>query len=139
MPATPEIMITCGCTAAPITPATSPKLAVSPSLKPYTTLRKNPPEPVLCHGSAPLPARSASVPACAADSLASCRETCCASGRLDALWRLRYPLTSSPSSRSSIGRRYRVPKRRPNHARSEEHTSELQSLTNLVCRLLLEK
>src|SRR6476619_8389501 len=28
--------------------------------------------------------------------------------------------------------------RRPS-ARSEEHTSELQSLTNLVCRLLLEK
>src|SRR5437016_8554597 len=25
-----------------------------------------------------------------------------------------------------------------NNARSEEHTSELQSLTNLVCRLLLE-
>src|SRR5258706_5622292 len=25
------------------------------------------------------------------------------------------------------------------HDRSEEHTSELQSLTNLVCRLLLEK
>src|SRR5438093_7730983 len=25
------------------------------------------------------------------------------------------------------------------HMRSEEHTSELQSLTNLVCRLLLEK
>src|SRR5437016_10527508 len=25
------------------------------------------------------------------------------------------------------------------YARSEEHTSELQSLTNLVCRLLLEK
>src|SRR5437016_12110697 len=25
------------------------------------------------------------------------------------------------------------------HRRSEEHTSELQSLTNLVCRLLLEK
>src|SRR5437016_6900850 len=25
-----------------------------------------------------------------------------------------------------------------NHTRSEEHTSELQSLTNLVCRLLLE-
>src|SRR5258706_6292060 len=25
------------------------------------------------------------------------------------------------------------------HARSEEHTSELQSLTNIVCRLLLEK
>src|SRR5262249_60818558 len=28
---------------------------------------------------------------------------------------------------------------RPPAARSEEHTSELQSLTNLVCRLLLEK
>src|SRR5438093_5896639 len=26
-----------------------------------------------------------------------------------------------------------------NNSRSEEHTSELQSLTNLVCRLLLEK
>src|SRR5438046_8138959 len=28
---------------------------------------------------------------------------------------------------------------REHAARSEEHTSELQSLTNLVCRLLLEK
>src|SRR5438046_4705899 len=28
---------------------------------------------------------------------------------------------------------------RGREARSEEHTSELQSLTNLVCRLLLEK
>src|SRR5438093_3312489 len=27
----------------------------------------------------------------------------------------------------------------PRKVRSEEHTSELQSLTNLVCRLLLEK
>src|SRR2546423_8334753 len=27
----------------------------------------------------------------------------------------------------------------PRHARSEEHTSELQSLAYLVCRLLLEK
>src|SRR5438093_10928168 len=27
----------------------------------------------------------------------------------------------------------------PPEVRSEEHTSELQSLTNLVCRLLLEK
>src|SRR5437016_11533444 len=27
----------------------------------------------------------------------------------------------------------------PGTGRSEEHTSELQSLTNLVCRLLLEK
>src|SRR5438093_4573822 len=29
--------------------------------------------------------------------------------------------------------------RRGKRLRSEEHTSELQSLTNLVCRLLLEK
>src|SRR2546430_7722933 len=28
---------------------------------------------------------------------------------------------------------------RPNDGRSEEHTSELQSQSNLVCRLLLEK
>src|SRR2546430_5448717 len=27
----------------------------------------------------------------------------------------------------------------PSHIRSEEHTSELQSQSNLVCRLLLEK
>src|SRR5438270_6349371 len=27
----------------------------------------------------------------------------------------------------------------PRHSRSEEHTSELQSQSNLVCRLLLEK
>src|SRR2546430_9126289 len=27
----------------------------------------------------------------------------------------------------------------PGHCRSEEHTSELQSQSNLVCRLLLEK
>src|SRR5258706_11287918 len=31
------------------------------------------------------------------------------------------------------------PHRKPRADRSEEHTSELQSLTNLVCRLLLEK
>src|SRR5262249_61754402 len=30
-------------------------------------------------------------------------------------------------------------RRRCSASRSEEHTSELQSLTNLVCRLLLEK
>src|SRR5437016_7680962 len=35
--------------------------------------------------------------------------------------------------------RRRVRSRRLIARRSEEHTSELQSLTNLVCRLLLEK
>src|SRR5258706_2924139 len=38
------------------------------------------------------------------------------------------------SAKASTQRRYWV-----KHHRSEEHTSELQSLTNLVCRLLLEK
>src|SRR5438093_9158572 len=33
----------------------------------------------------------------------------------------------------------RMVKRFGSSSRSEEHTSELQSLTNLVCRLLLEK
>src|SRR5437016_6740598 len=35
--------------------------------------------------------------------------------------------------------RTRRPRARAPASRSEEHTSELQSLTNLVCRLLLEK
>src|SRR5262249_58636399 len=33
----------------------------------------------------------------------------------------------------------RPPAERRRHRRSEEHTSELQSLTNIVCRLLLGK
>src|SRR6266853_638781 len=37
------------------------------------------------------------------------------------------------------GRLLILPGRRIVHARSEEHTSELQSQSNLVCRLLLEK
>src|SRR5438093_284007 len=36
-------------------------------------------------------------------------------------------------------RTLRVDRAAPHKLRSEEHTSELQSLTNLVCRLLLEK
>src|SRR5258706_7573274 len=34
---------------------------------------------------------------------------------------------------------FRIQDLEPPRARSEEHTSELQSLTNIVCRLLLEK
>src|SRR5262249_62018475 len=34
---------------------------------------------------------------------------------------------------------FRAANQRAEQRRSEEHTSELQSLTNLVCRLLLEK
>src|SRR2546430_14466631 len=45
---------------------------------------------------------------------------------------------SSPRVRSSCSRRYRVSSAAI-VSRSEEHTSELQSQSNLVCRLLLEK
>src|SRR5437899_5052130 len=43
-------------------------------------------------------------------------------------------LTSSPKASSC-----RTPTSRSRSTRSEEHTSELQSLRQLVCRLLLEK
>src|SRR5262249_61691240 len=47
---------------------------------------------------------------------------------------------STMSARSSATRRRKAGSARRRAAvRSEEHTSELQSLTNLVCRLLLEK
>src|SRR5438093_8879796 len=49
------------------------------------------------------------------------------------------PASDIPLARLSI-RLFNVTAGRVNDApRSEEHTSELQSLTNLVCRLLLEK
>src|SRR5207249_10450961 len=38
-----------------------------------------------------------------------------------------------------VGRRARAGRQRRDRARSEEHTSELQSRFDLVCRLLLEK
>src|SRR5438093_5820301 len=45
---------------------------------------------------------------------------------------------SRPATRRVFGRSGVSPPG-PSAARSEEHTSELQSLTNLVCSLLLEK
>src|SRR5438093_6382675 len=45
---------------------------------------------------------------------------------------------SRPAGRAG-GHHRRRAAHRPTALRSEEHTSELQSLTNLVCRLLLEK
>src|SRR5260370_19550306 len=45
------------------------------------------------------------------------------------------PFESSPSST----RAFSSHRRHANSSRSEEHTSELQSHLNLVCRLLLEK
>src|SRR2546427_9102076 len=59
----------------------------------------------------------------------SCSRT---SGRSEASWRVR----SATMKRSSLWSRV-LP--RSVLARSEEHTSELQSQSNLVCRLLLEK
>src|SRR5688572_32441575 len=45
-----------------------------------------------------------------------------------------------PSTRDASARRGRTPPSpRSRCPRSEEHTSELQSQSNLVCRLLLEK
>src|SRR5438046_4094966 len=46
-------------------------------------------------------------------------------GRMPSVWRIQH-----------VGHRFQI---RWTGLRSEEHTSELQSLTNLVCRLLLEK
>src|ERR1019366_10638433 len=47
------------------------------------------------------------------------------------------PISYARSDRRARPRTARLPRRA--RTRSEEHTSELQSLTNLVCRLLLEK
>src|SRR5258706_6429615 len=48
----------------------------------------------------------------------------------------------TPGGAAGVAARLEAGRCRPTYAacgRSEEHTSELQSLTNLVCRLLLEK
>src|SRR2546426_9912219 len=51
-----------------------------------------------------------------------------------------YRAWSGRCRRRSTGRRFRGARARTfSRARSEEHTSELQSPCNLVCRLLLEK
>src|SRR5206468_10455877 len=55
-------------------------------------------------------------------------------------WRWRWPRSSSPTTPAAgswcaPG----SPSPRTRRARSEEHTSELQSRSDLVCRLLLEK
>src|SRR2546427_189283 len=58
------------------------------------------------------------------------------------LFRSRRPCPSARGRRrirSAPARPPPCPRRCPARARSEEHTSELQSQSNLVCRLLLEK
>src|SRR5438093_10568533 len=50
------------------------------------------------------------------------------------------PMKITPLAADSLGARSMATLvETPDVTRSEEHTSELQSLTNLVCRLLLEK
>src|SRR2546430_11346785 len=48
-------------------------------------------------------------------------------------------LPIQPGSVAPDRRAPQADRRRPTGPRSEEHTSELQSQSNLVCRLLLEK
>src|SRR5438093_3765590 len=54
-------------------------------------------------------------------------------------WRAAPTRSHSPSPWSDSAAGPNGPQGRPPAPRSEEHTSELQSLTNLVCRPLLEK
>src|SRR5256885_12903087 len=53
------------------------------------------------------------------------------------------PIFTGPTARGCLRKEGTLPPRRPlphgGSVRSEEHTSELQSPCNLVCRLLLEK
>src|SRR5438034_3730675 len=74
--------------------------------------------PISCRSPSPRPSRRTA--ACAADAPADLRRPPCRTRR---------------SRRRTA--RYRRGGARP--ARSEEHTSELQSHSELVCRLLLEK
>src|SRR5256885_8550421 len=55
------------------------------------------------------------------------------------IWGSRARARPSPCASECSRDRGRRARRRPPGARSEEHTSELQSPCNLVCRLLLEK
>src|SRR5206468_13129732 len=48
-------------------------------------------------------------------------------------------LSDAPGTNDTIGVGFGLPIGGPRHTRSEEHTSELQSRSDLVCRLLLEK
>src|SRR5438270_4089629 len=58
--------------------------------------------------------------------------------RSPGIWSRAPAALSTPAARpSSTDRAHRPPSTR--RLRSEEHTSELQSQSNLVCRLLLEK
>src|ERR1035441_1021386 len=65
-------------------------------------------------------------------SLCSARETVFSASSFAPDFKLRHHPRPKPLDTACII------KEEPNSARSEEHTSELQSLRHLVCRLLLE-
>src|SRR5690606_40113486 len=94
----------------------------SPPL-PYTPLFRS---PAAC-GPPPRPATGGSGAAATTSPTCSCAPVPNADGGT--------PCSSPPSARAAPDR---SPTCSPNR-RSEEHTSELQSRENLVCRLLLEK
>src|SRR5205807_10329878 len=91
----------------------------SPSLFPYTTLFRS----LQAGGRAPLTWEACNWPAD------------CSYPRPRAL----SPGIQTPDARACSGFAPSWSHRRPGQPRSEEHTSELQSPCNLVCRLLLEK
>src|SRR3989454_5494408 len=62
-----------------------------------------------------------------------------AAGTIAGAWFLREFVDSFPWVHLDIAGTAYLEGEGPSHARSEEHTSELQSPCNLVCRLLLEK
>src|SRR5690242_21377023 len=70
------------------------------------------------------------------------RQASCGGGRFRHQQELRVPALR-PNTANTTGRLPRLQRLatlfRPGGRRSEEHTSELQSHVNLVCRLLLEK
>src|SRR5690242_21559542 len=76
------------------------------------------------------PASSAATASSIDCSRASAPERTCECGEADQCPKDRNPIFFTAQS---------TRRRRPSFRRSEEHTSELQSHVNLVCRLLLEK
>src|ERR1039458_3935895 len=66
-------------------------------------------------------------------------KTCCASMPSGICWYLQRARSNSPAALSRASENASCATINTCLIRSEEHTSELQSLRHLVCRLLLEK
>ena len=98
IPEIPDISIICGATLAPITPASNPKFAVRPSLKPYTTFLNKPPDSERCQGSSCVPFISINFPACWAESFASLNAIDLVDLSSEELYNPIYDLTSAASS-----------------------------------------